>query len=144
MPYFIMALIALITFNAPPAAAHGDGKGMLRHQYFMENGIPDSYKNIKSDVAPSPSQGASVYKENCMACHDADGTGKGEAGLELDPPPADLLMMAKMPMMKDNFFYWAIAEGGELIGTDMPAFKETLSKQEIWNVISYIRAGLKE
>jgi mono/diheme cytochrome c family protein len=37
---------------------------------------------------------------------------------------------------------WAIAEGGQPVGSDMPAFKATLSRNDIWSVIGYIRAGL--
>jgi len=38
--------------------------------------------------------------------------------------------------------YWTIAEGGQWLGSDMPSFKGTLSRNDIWSVIAYIRAGL--
>jgi len=38
--------------------------------------------------------------------------------------------------------YWTIAEGGQAFGTDMPAFKRTLQKNDIWAVITYVRAGM--
>ncbi len=38
--------------------------------------------------------------------------------------------------------YWTIAEGGRQFDSDMPAFKDRLSKQDIWAVIAYVRAGL--
>ena len=38
--------------------------------------------------------------------------------------------------------YWSIAEGGRQFDSDMPAFKSTLSKKDIWSVIAYVRAGM--
>jgi mono/diheme cytochrome c family protein len=37
--------------------------------------------------------------------------------------------------------YWSIAEGGSQFESDMPAFKDSLSKDDMWSVIAYIRAG---
>lgn len=37
---------------------------------------------------------------------------------------------------------WAIAEGGVPFATVMPAFKDTLSADEIWAVIAHIQAHL--
>jgi mono/diheme cytochrome c family protein len=36
---------------------------------------------------------------------------------------------------------WTISEGGALFGTDMPAFKNTLSRDDIWRIVTYMRAG---
>ena len=38
--------------------------------------------------------------------------------------------------------YWSIAEGGQPFGSDMPAFKATLPRQDIWALIRYIRDGM--
>ena len=34
-----------------------------------------------------------------------------------------------------------IAEGREPFGTGMPAFKDTLSEEQVWQIILYLRAG---
>ena len=44
-------------------------------------------------------------------------------------------------MMADEYLLWAISEGGAPFGTDMPAFKDALSRDEIWQIIAYMRAG---
>ena len=49
--------------------------------------------------------------------------------------------MIRMPMMADEYLLWAISEGGAPFGTDMPAFKDALSQDEIWQIIAYMRAG---
>ena len=48
-----------------------------------------------------------------------------------------------MQMLKsDGFLMWTVSEGGEPLGTDMPSYKDVLSQEERWKVISYIQAGL--
>jgi mono/diheme cytochrome c family protein len=37
---------------------------------------------------------------------------------------------------------WTISEGGPPFGTAMPAFKDTLSRDNLWAVIAYIQSEL--
>lgn len=116
---------------------------VLRHHYVMWQGIPSQYQGLSNPVAVSDTvleTGKRVYQENCVACHGAEGRGDGEAGKNLSPQPADLRHLMYMSMMTtDAYLYWTIAEGGKPIGSDMPAFKNTLSKEEIWSLIHYLR-----
>jgi mono/diheme cytochrome c family protein len=41
----------------------------------------------------------------------------------------------------DAYSFWAISEGGEMIGSAMPAFKEVLSEEERWQVILFVANG---
>jgi mono/diheme cytochrome c family protein len=36
---------------------------------------------------------------------------------------------------------WAISDGGAPFGTKMPAFKHALDEEQIWQIITYMRAG---
>jgi mono/diheme cytochrome c family protein len=59
------------------------------------------------------------------------------------PAPADLAWLAGTPRNKsDPYIYWSIAEGGRAFDSEMPAFKQTLSKRDIWSVTAYIRTGM--
>jgi hypothetical protein len=59
------------------------------------------------------------------------------------PPLANLALPSQMPMVQwDSFMYWTVAEGGAQFGSAMPAFKDALSKDDIWAVIAYIQAHL--
>jgi mono/diheme cytochrome c family protein len=82
-----------------------------------------------------------LYADNCALCHGPTGMGDGEAGRALNPSPALLAYMINMPMAVDEYLLWTISEGGEPLGTDMPAFKDVLTTEEIWNVIAFMRAG---
>jgi len=48
------------------------------------------------------------------------------------------------PMAADEYLLWAISEGGADFGTDMPAFRHTLSRSQIWEIITYMRAGFPD
>jgi len=109
-------------------------------------GIPSPYRSL-SDPLPRThaklSRGAAIFQRNCASCHGPSGQGEGAAGQELWPAPANLAWLANTPMSRsDPYMYWTIAEGGQWLGSDMPSFKGTLSRNDIWSVIAYIRAGL--
>jgi mono/diheme cytochrome c family protein len=117
-----------------------------RHHQVMMYGIPAPYQAAHDPLPNSPEKldrGAAVFQQNCMACHGIRGYGNGPAGQAVEPPPADLAWLAHTPMSKsDPYMLWTISEGGRPLGSGMPAFKQTLSRNDIWAVISYIRAGL--
>lgn len=128
------------------------GQGMMssmpRHHFAMMSGIPAPY-NSMSNPLPRTRQtverGAAVYEKNCASCHGATGAGDGPAGRTLSPPPANLTWLSQMPMAQwDPFMYWTVAEGGAQFGSGMPAFKETLPKDDLWAVIAYLQARLPQ
>ena len=132
-----------------PGMDRGSGMGqgrpsMLRHQYFMRNGIPEAYRGKISSIELSPkiiAEGAVLYSDNCASCHGPKGFGDGEAGRNLNPPPANIARMMGMPIFSDEYLFWTISEGGTPVGSAMPVFKNTLNEEEIWKIIAAARAG---
>ncbi len=117
---------------------------MQRHWTYMNEGVTADYRGARNPFQASSkvvSAGARLYSENCAACHGARGFGDGEAGRGLVPSPALLNQLLRMPMAGDEYLLWAISEGGERFGTDMPAFKNVLQEDEIWRIIAYMRSG---
>ena len=108
--------------------------GSGRRHEFMMGRIPEPYASMTNplpDTAGVIARGRSVFEEGCASCHGREGLGNGEAGRELSLPPANLAMLTRMPMMRsDRYLFWAISEGGVPFGTQMPAFKDTLSADE--------------
>ncbi len=122
----------------------GQQQRMQRHWTYMNEDVPAAYREARSTIRATPenvSEGKTLYAENCASCHGAEGLGDGEAGRSLAPSPALLRWFVQMPMSGDEYLLWAISEGGERFGTDMPAFKEALSEEDIWKIIAYMRAG---
>ena len=85
--------------------------------------------------------GRALYLGNCAACHGPDGLGDGDAGQALSPSPAVLAYMITRPIAVDPYLMWSISEGGGQFNSEMPAFKDELSQDEIWDIIAYMRAG---
>lgn len=128
----------------PGMMGRGHRQRMARHWTFMHGGIPSEYRGERNPFAPTRSvvkEGSMLYQQQCAVCHGAEGMGDGEAAKNLNPSPALLAYMVQMPMSVDEYLMWSIAEGGKEFGTAMPAFKDTLSKEEIWKIISFMRAG---
>lgn len=119
---------------------------MRRHHYVMNRGLPAEYRALDNPLRADDSvlaTGQRIYEQTCAACHGEQGRGDGLAGDALQPRPANLQHLSRMSMMaSDTYLYWTIAEGGQPIDTDMPAFKEALSPVEIWSVVLFLRRGL--
>lgn len=85
--------------------------------------------------------GFTLYTTNCASCNGETGMGDGEAANALNPSPALLAYLIQMPMAVDEYMLWSISEGGKAFGTDMPAFMDVLTRDEMWKIVTYTRAG---
>lgn len=117
---------------------------LLRHTTYMQYGVPKSYEGAKSTAPPGPqtiAAGSKLYGEHCAVRHGRDGMGGGEPGRAVSPSPALLAYMIRRPLSVDEYLLWTISDGGKQFDSGMPAFKDKLSRDDIWRVIAYIRAG---
>ncbi len=133
----ILLFAAVLAFATTPvvawATSHDHAEGDHGHGHWM---APADAQAISNPVAPSAESleiGAALYRDNCAACHGADGRGNGSASATLETAPADLAQMA--PTHGDGDFAWKISNGrGE-----MPAWKGLLSTDQIWHVVNYVK-----
>ena len=87
-----------------------------------------------SNVAWSEgSSGAATFKAKCVLCHGADGTGNTPLGKQLQA--ADL--HSKDVQKKTDAELRKVVHDGQ---TNMPAFGDQLSDEEITQVIKYVRS----
>jgi mono/diheme cytochrome c family protein len=110
----------------------------------MTEGVSAKYRGQLNPLAPTPSvvkEGSTLYQKQCAVCHGAQGMGDGEAAKSLNPSPALLAYMVQRPQSVDEYLMWTVAEGGKAFGTPMPAFKDTLSEEDIWKIVTFMRAG---
>ena len=127
---------------------HGpsDQGNPIRHRIVRHgSGVPNPYAATKNQLKTTSQNlytGKVIYQENCASCHGVTGKGDGEAGKDLRCKPANLAFVMDKWIATDGFLMWSIAEGGEELKTDMPAFKGVLTETERWQVITFLRKGL--
>jgi len=80
-------------------------------------------------------EGAEVFRSNCISCHGERGEGDGVASQSLDPKPANLIDVSKSA--DDDYLYWRISAGKP--GTSMVAWKGILTEEQIWQAVTFIR-----
>ncbi len=87
--------------------------------------------------ASSISRGLELYRGHCAVCHGVAGWGDGPAGAGLPRKPADLTAPHTAQHTAGDMFWWlsrGIPAGG------MPGFSGTLSEDDHWDLINFIRA----
>jgi len=117
---------------------------LARHEAFIRNGVPAPYEGARNPLIRVPANvdaGRALYGAHCAACHDPGGMGDGDAGNALYPSPALVAELVRTPQGVDAYLLWAISEGGAPFGTQMPAFKDRLSEDQIWQIVTFMRAG---
>ncbi|HSL30091.1 MAG TPA: cytochrome c [Anaerolineales bacterium] len=98
--------------------------------------VPEEYESMTNPLGPeAATQGAELFQTNCAMCHGAEGQGDGPAGQSLEPPPGNLARV--QAEAADDYLYWRIHAGKP--GTAMLAWKNILTEEQIWQIVSFIR-----
>lgn len=146
-----IASLALLLVGAGAIAQQDVGPprwsaNIVRKQQVILHGVPEPYRKMRDSTADSRSKldrGRMIFDQHCSQCHGWTGHGGGPDAFALVPAPADLAWLSAAPKPNAQpFAYWAIAEGGGEFQSDMPAFKDHLTNNDIWAVIAYIQAGM--
>lgn len=127
----------------------------------MVGGLVGVWAMVAGGCASEQQQkGHELYSHYCMHCHGENG--RQNEGFNWssmpDPKPKDLSNKSEMGTFKDEDIFNTISRdmkdtspGGDKIGDDdfavptMPTFKHTLSEDEIWAIVGYVRGlhGMK-
>ena len=98
---------------------------------------------VRNPIAPtsdSVAAGQVVYERYCQSCHGINGHGDGPGAAGLEPPPADLAV--HVPLHADADIFGFISSGIE--ATSMVGLGDSLTDDEIWHVINFVRAQAEE
>ncbi|MBS0560186.1 MAG: CopD family protein [Proteobacteria bacterium] len=92
--------------------------------------------------AASILRGQQIYGAHCAPCHGVDGRGDGPRAASLPVPPTDLTAKHLREQSDGELFWWLThgidsPEGG----LSMPGFADSLSEDDRWAVIDFIRAN---
>ncbi len=104
--------------------------------------VPEEYSSLTNPLTgdvQAASGGQSVYNKYCSACHGDQGAGDGVASAGLNPAPKNIAALEDN--LEDGYLYWRISDGGlvEPFNSAMPAWRNVLSEEERWQVITYLR-----
>lgn len=79
--------------------------------------------------------GREIYLNNCATCHGATGKGDGPSAPNLNPKPINFTV--HVPLHTDGELYWWVTNG--IPGSAMPSWAKSLTDQQRWEVIAYLR-----
>ncbi len=99
--------------------------------------VPADWAKKKSSSAATSASieaGKKIYISTCSQCHGEKGKGNGLLALSLNPHPANHTSKV-FQQQKDGEIFYKIITGRNA----MPPFRTTLSENEIWNVVNFIR-----
>jgi predicted CXXCH cytochrome family protein len=101
--------------------------------------VPQWAKTLKNPlIADAGSQdvsaGRELYKQKCEVCHSYDGSGTGDMGAGLYPPPVDL-RGSGINKTEDGVLFYFIRNG--IRNTAMPGWQ--MPDQDIWRLVLFIR-----
>ena len=87
-----------------------------------------------------------LFRELCSVCHGVGGKGDGPSAQGLEPKPADFTNCKVMAKDSDNVLFKIIKGGGQSAGrsTVMPAWGDSLSDQQIRDLLKFIRGLCKK
>ena len=95
---------------------------------FAQNPTPDTPATID--------EGRTIFQANCAICHGPRALGDGPAAFTLNPRPVNLQL--HVPQHAPGEVYYWITNG--VPGTGMPAWKDTLSDTQRWEIVRYLQA----
>ena len=118
----------------PPGKAETRTITWAKHHLFIGN---RSEKNPLPDNAETRADGQEAFQHYCAACHGRDGQNTGVPFASRLAPPVPPLSSPEVQEYTDGQLKWVLDYG--LWPSGMPGSKGTLSDEELWSIVTYIR-----
>ena|ERR1700730_11746072 len=99
---------------------------------------PPEANYLKNPLFINPSteqKGRELYQLYCRSCHGETGLGDGAAGREGNGPKPANFHNEKLQRQSDGALFWKLNTGRD----NMPSFKQALTEEQRWQLISFIR-----
>ena len=122
----VLAVVVVVVLGVVIAL----GTGILGGAPTATNPIP-----LTTD---SVARGSSIYASNCARCHGVDARGGGtDSATTAVPPPALSGPSGHLTVHSDGDLFTYIHDG---LAGGMPSWAGTLSDNQIWDVINFLRS----
>lgn len=129
------ALLALPGCKATPPSSFETWFMMAaKHRVFVGN---KSEKNPFPATPETIADGKEAFSHYCVACHGMDGQNTGVPFVGHISPPIPSLASPEVQRYTDGQLKWVIDYG--LWPSGMPGSKGTLSDDEIWSIVVFLR-----
>jgi mono/diheme cytochrome c family protein len=141
----ILSLTALFIFSCSQGANNTANNSTVANNNQRTNTLananaPANSGNTSATPADEAAAGKAIYKENCVKCHKENGAG-GEVVVMGTKRKAASLISEGAKKDSDAEVIDYIANG--IPDEGMPAFKNTLSDEQIRSVVKFIRQDLQ-
>ena len=124
------ALVASVNAKASPAQ-------VATQAHALADALLQTYPvPTAPERAPDLARGATLYQNQCAACHGATGHGDGPAGLQLSPRPVNFADQTRADQRSALSLYEVISQGVE--GTPMASYAQQLSSDDRWALAYYV------
>jgi S-disulfanyl-L-cysteine oxidoreductase SoxD len=117
-----------------PGALESKAMVAIKHHVTVGN---KSEKNPLPYTHENVADGKEAFGHYCVACHGNDGQNTGVPFADRMSPPLPSLASMEVQGYTDGQLKWVIDNG--LSPSGMPASKGTLSDDEIWSIVLYLR-----
>jgi mono/diheme cytochrome c family protein len=118
----------------PPGKSETVVMNWAKHAILVRN---KREKNPLKDNAAGVDDGKQAFSHYCIACHGLDGQNTGVPFADRMSPPVPSLAGKDVQSYSDGQLKWIIDYG--IWPSGMPGSKNTLSDEEIWSIVLYIR-----
>jgi cytochrome c len=127
--------LALVDFKAdPPGRSETLVMNWVKHRIVVRG---TSESNPLKDTSEGFADGKEAFSHYCVACHGKDGQNTGVPFAEHMSPPVPSLAGKDVQSYADGQLKWIIDYG--IWPSGMPGSKNTLSDEEIWSIVLYLR-----
>ncbi|MBP7347021.1 MAG: cytochrome c [Sediminibacterium sp.] len=109
-----------------------------KYAFSVSNESYEASAGLKNPVATSPeviAEGNTLYNINCTPCHGDKGLGDGTIVADGKFPPPPSYDSDRIKTTPDGKLFYSIRYGKNLMG----AYGTTMTPEQIWKVVHYIR-----
>lgn len=118
----------------PPGKLETRTVSFAKHHVLIGN---RKQKNPLPDTPQSRADGREAFSHYCVVCHGMDGQNTGVPFVEHISPPIPSLASAEVQSYTDGQLKWILDNG--IWPSGMPGSKGTLSDEELWSIVIYLR-----
>ena len=132
---FIGALAASVTASAPAQSGSQTAPANTNGWTIPDNAAAET--NPFAGNQQALAEGKQLFEKNCKRCHGASGKGDGPDGDPDHQEDMDLTQARRAARNPDGVVFYKAWNGRAR--PKMPAFKDSLSKDDIWKIVTYVQ-----